>query len=31
MIPDGGQLRHTQGAVNLMDLVSRYMFSDGGD
>lgn len=30
-IPDGGQIRHTQGAVNLMDLVSRYMFSDGGN
>ncbi len=30
MIPNGGQLRHTQGAVNLMDLVSRYMFSNGG-
>ena len=31
-IPDGGQIQYTQGAVNLIDLIGRFMFSagDGG-
>jgi phospholipid/cholesterol/gamma-HCH transport system substrate-binding protein len=31
-IPDGGQIQYTQGAVNLMDMIGRFMFSagDGG-
>jgi len=30
-IPDGGQIQYTQGAVNLIDLVGRFMFSGGDD
>ncbi|MBK1695879.1 outer membrane lipid asymmetry maintenance protein MlaD [Rhodovibrio salinarum] len=30
-IPDGGQIQYTQGAVNLIDLIGRFMFSSGGD
>lgn len=29
-IPDGGRIQYTQGAVNLMDMIGRFMFSDGG-
>jgi phospholipid/cholesterol/gamma-HCH transport system substrate-binding protein len=28
-IPDGGQIQYTQGAVNLVDLIGRFMFSAG--
>jgi phospholipid/cholesterol/gamma-HCH transport system substrate-binding protein len=28
-IPDGGQIQYTQGAVNLIDLIGRFMFSSG--
>jgi phospholipid/cholesterol/gamma-HCH transport system substrate-binding protein len=28
-IPDGGQIQYTQGAVNLIDLIGRFMFSNG--
>jgi phospholipid/cholesterol/gamma-HCH transport system substrate-binding protein len=28
-IPDGGQIQYTQGAVNLVDLIGRFMFSSG--
>ena len=29
-IPDGGQIRHTQGAVSLVDLLGRFIFSTTG-
>ena len=28
-IPEGGRIEYTQGAVNLIDLVAKFMFSDG--
>ena len=28
-IPDGGQIQYTQGSVNLVDLIGRFMFSAG--
>jgi phospholipid/cholesterol/gamma-HCH transport system substrate-binding protein len=30
-ISPGGQIEHTQGAINLMDLLGRFIFSPGGD
>lgn len=29
-IPEGGSIQYTQGAINIVDMVSRLMFSDGG-
>ena len=30
-IPHGGRIEHTQGAINLMDLLGRFIFSSGSD
>jgi len=29
-IAQGGEIQYTQGAINIVDMVSRLMFSDGG-
>jgi phospholipid/cholesterol/gamma-HCH transport system substrate-binding protein len=30
MLPPGGQIEYTQDAVNLVDLLGRFIFSGGG-